>query len=246
MASNYTLDNGYGAAQASGAPFTTGNVFVLADSTEANYSKIGELYVPDTYGLVRTYSTATAALAACATGNGDVIVISPGFTTGLTAAELLSAETKGVKFFKAGQYDAASRTYKVNRATAALPATTQSALFTVTGRIKLIDIKGVVTTVIQTQICNTKITANPTVGADVDICSNKDITAAAVGTVFSITGTLATAMVQTTSGAGVFQAAPLTIEAGTIDLVTAATNTGSVKWYVEYQPIDPGAMVLAA
>ena len=45
----------------------------------------------------------------------------------------------------------------VERATAALPATTQSALFNVVGgRIAVLGIIGEVTTVIQTQACNTK------------------------------------------------------------------------------------------
>lgn len=244
--SSFNLNVGYGAGQLAGAPFTTGKVFFVASSSDTNLAYIDGLFTPDGEGVQRRYSTITAALAACTAGNGDVIVLSPSFTTALTAAELLSAETKGVKFYNAGQLDPASGTYKVNRATAALPQTTQSGLFTVTGRIKLLDIKGVVTTIIQTQANNTKLVANPTVGADVDLCAVNDITADAVGTVYSITGTLANAMVATTSGAGVFQAAPLTIEAGTIDLSCAASNTGSVKWYVEYLPIDPGARVFAA
>jgi hypothetical protein len=52
-------------------------------------------------------------------------------------------------------------------------------------------------------------------------------------------------MVATTSGAGVAQAAPLIVAAGTIDLSTAATNTGATKWLVRYIPIDPGAAVFA-
>lgn len=246
MASNYQSANGYGLAQLAGAPFSTGKVFVVASSSDASYSLMADLFVPDEDGDVRLHASITSALAACVTGRGDVIVQTPGFTTAATAAEILSAETKGVKVMNAGAFDPASGTYKVNRATAALPATAASAIFTVTGRIKLIDIKGVVTTIIQTQANNTKLIANPTVGADVDMCAVNDITADAVGTVYSITGTLANAMVATTSGAGVFQAAPLTVEAGTIDLSCAATNTGSVKWYIEYLPLDPFAQVVVA
>jgi hypothetical protein len=240
------LNAGYGQAQGGNMPFTTGKVFFLISSSESNLPRLQSLFVPDEDGDVRIFTTATAALAACVSGRGDIIVQSPAFTTAFTAAEVVSADTKGVRVFNAGQYDPASGTYKVARATAALPATAASAIFTVTGRIKLIDIKGVVTTLIQTQANNTKLIANPTVGADVDICAVNDITADAVGTVYSITGTLANAMVATTSGAGVFQAAPLTVEAGTIDLSCAATNTGSVKWYIEYLPLDPGAKVIAA
>lgn len=241
---NYTRNSGYGLAQIANAPFTTGKIFAVSVSGDTNFNNINELYGYDSEGVARRYSTITAALAACVAGRGDVIILSPAFTTALTAAELLSAETKGVSFVQAGKN--VNGIYFEHRTTASLPATTASALFTVTGRIKLISIIGEVTTIVQTQACNAKLIANPTVGADVDLCAVLDITAAAVGTQFSITGTLANAMVKTTSGAGVFQAAPLLIQPGTIDLSTSANNTGSVKWRIEYVPVDAGARVFAA
>lgn len=242
----YNLNANYGMAQAAALPYTTGKVFFVSDAADTtNFNGIDGLYVPDAEGTQRRYSTFTAALAASVTGRGDLIMVSPNFTTALTAAELLSAETKGVQVYRAG-LRTETGLYVAYRATATLPQTTQSALFTVTGRIRLLDIQGVVTTVVQTQANNTKIVANPTVGADVDMCAVLDITAAAVGSVFSITGTLATAMVKTVSGVGVYQAASQTVEAGTIDLSCAASNTGSVKWSLRYMPIDPGAIVVAA
>lgn len=237
-------NSGYGQAQVGGIPFTTGKVFIIADSSDANFNQIDQLFSPDEEGVQRRYSGYTAALAACTAGHGDIIVVSPDFSTAPSAAELLAAETKGVRIVNAAE--SASGESQVFRATAALPQTTAEAIFTVTGRVKLIGILGVVTTVIETQANNTKLIANPTVGADVDLCAVNDISADAVGTVYSITGTLADAMVATTSGAGVFQAAPLTIEAGTIDLSCAASNTGSVKWTAIYEPLEPGAKMIAA
>lgn len=237
-------NSGYGQAQLGGIPFSTGKVFVIADSNDSNFSAIDNLFKPDEDGVQRRHSSFTSALAACTAGHGDTIIVSPDFSTAPTAAELLAAETKGVRIVDAAQ--SASGQSQVFRATAALPQTTAEALFTVTGRVKLIGILGVVTTVIQTQANNTKLVANPTVGADVDLCAVNNISADAVGTVYSITGTLADAMVATTSGAGVFQAAPLFIEAGTIDLDCAASNTGSVKWTAIYEPLEPGAKVVAA
>ena len=62
--------------------------------------------------------------------------------------------------------------FKVSRATAALPQTTQSALFTVTGgRVMILGVVGEVTTIIQNQANNTKLVANPTTGTDVDLCA---------------------------------------------------------------------------
>src|SRR5688572_28180428 len=84
----------------------------------------------------------------------------------------------------------------VERATAALPPTTASALFTVsTVRVSVTSNVGEVTTVIQTRANNTMIEFSPTdAGATQDLCAVLDIAADAVGTMYSITGTPATAM----------------------------------------------------
>ncbi len=134
----------------------------------------------------------------------------------------------------------------VERATAALPAGVAGALFTVTGVIQILEIRGEVTTIIQTQANATKLVSNPTVGASVDLCATDDITADAVGTMYSITGTLANPMIATTSGAFESQANPVTVAAGTIDLDCAATNTGSVKWTLVYRPVSSDGSVVAA
>ena len=136
---------------------------------------------------------------------------------------------------------------KVDRATASLPQTTQSALFTVaTGRVLLTGIVGEVTTVIQTQANNTKIVSNPTTGTDVDLCAVLNITAKEVGTLFGITGLFSDALVGANAGAGVLPRNGIVIPIGTIDLNCAASNTGSVKWSVTYVPLDNGATITAA
>lgn len=134
----------------------------------------------------------------------------------------------------------------VERATAALPQTTQAALFTVSGRVLVTQIVGEVTTIIQTQANATKLVINPTVGADVDMCATDDITADAVGTQYSITGTLADAMVSTTSGGFEAQSTAVEVQDGTIDLNCAASNTGSVKWTLHYISLTPGSTVTTA
>ena len=133
----------------------------------------------------------------------------------------------------------------VQRATKALPATTTEALFTVSGgRVMIRQILGEVTTVIQTQACNLKLNANPTVGSSVDICADLNISALAVGILLGITGTFATALAQ--GLALVAQAAPTIVSAGTIDAITSATNTGAMKWTARWMPIDEGAVLVAA
>ena len=223
---------------------TTGKVFMVSTTSDGNYDALTQLFKVDPSGEVRLFTTITAALAACVSGRGDVVLLSKGFTTAPTLTELATAATKGVIMEQAG--GRLGDAFHTARAPATLPATTATPYFTVTGKIKLLDIVGEVTTVIQTQANNTKLIANPTVGADVDLCAVNDITADAVGTIYTITGTLANAMVATTSGAGVAQAAPLVIAAGTIDLSCAATNTGATKWLVRYQPLESGARVFAA
>jgi hypothetical protein len=136
---------------------------------------------------------------------------------------------------------------RVDRATAALPQTTAGALFTVAGgRVCITEIVGEVTTAIQNQANNTKLTANPTTGTSVDICAVLDIANDEVGTLYGITGTFATAMVGVNAGATVKQTNGVIVNTGTIDLDCAASNTGSVKWSIVYYPIDSGATITAA
>ena len=132
------------------------------------------------------------------------------------------------------------------RATGAIAQTGLLNLFTVTGLIQVLAIRGEVTTVIQTQANDTKIVSNPTVGADVDMCAVDDITADAVGTLYSITGTAANPMIATTSGAFEEQANPITVAAGTIDMSCGANNSGEVKWTLLWRPVSLGASVVAA
>jgi hypothetical protein len=134
----------------------------------------------------------------------------------------------------------------VERASATLPQTGQTAYFTVIGRVIVTQIVGEVTVVIETQANATKLIANPTVGADVDMCATNDITADAVGTVYTITGTLADAMIATTSGAVQAQSNGVLVTAGTIDLDCAASNTGETKWILHYVPLDAGSSVMVA
>jgi len=135
---------------------------------------------------------------------------------------------------------------KVERATATLPQTTQAALFTVSGgRCLVTSIVGEVTTVIETQANNTKVVFNPTLGADTDLCAVLDITADAVGTLYSVYNA-ATALFGMI-GVGVLpESTGFIVQDGTIDLNCAASNTGSVKWTVHYVPLDDGAKIVAA
>jgi hypothetical protein len=136
---------------------------------------------------------------------------------------------------------------RVDRATATLPQTTQSALFTIsTGRVLLFGIVGEVTTIIQNQANNTKLVANPTTGSDVDICAVLSIANKEAGCLFGITGLFTDAMVGSNAGATTWPYKPVVLPVGTLDLNCAASNTGNVKWSLWYVPLDDGASVAAA
>ena len=129
-----------------------------------------------------------------------------------------------------------------------LPATVAEATFNVNGGEVLVHLMyGRVTTVIQTQTCNTKVTLNPTTGTSGDVASNLDITADEVGTIYVVEGD-GTALVGATAGTTWGAAGlphPFIVNAGTIDIETGATNTGRIKWHVFYEPLTPGATVTA-
>jgi hypothetical protein len=146
-----------------------------------------------------------------------------------------------------GAYTAGLLGAKVERATAALPGGTAAAIFTVAGgRVAITQIVGQVTTAIQNQTCNLKITANPTTGTSVDIAANLDVDNDEVGCLYGITGLNSDALLGINAGALPGQTRPVIVNAGTIDLETSATNTGSVKWAIFYVPIDSGAEITAA
>lgn len=139
----------------------------------------------------------------------------------------------------------------VERTTANLPQTTASSIFRVSGgKVRVLSIVGEVTTVIQTQANNTKLQfASTSPGSTTDLCAVLDITAKAVGSLFSITGTLATAMKATTNNmivpADNLATPGLVLGPGDIKLSCAASNTGQVKWTITYEPLDAGGGVAA-
>jgi len=136
----------------------------------------------------------------------------------------------------------------VTKATAALPQSTDGALFTIaTGRILLLGLVGEVTTVIQTQANNTKLKLNPTAtGADQDLCAVLNITADAVGELYTISGTVGDALRSDLLIGTPLLTNPLVLSEGDIELDCAASNTGSVAWDIVYVPFDDGATVVAA
>jgi len=129
---------------------------------------------------------------------------------------------------------------RVDRAAAALTSATVT-FFTVTGRVRLTGLYGVVTVAGSTNACSW--TVNPTAGTTTSICGNLDIDPALVGDILGITGVLATAM--TYGGAAVAMMQPLDITAGAIQFISAAAE-GTISTHLTYLPLTADGAVVAA
>lgn len=134
--------------------------------------------------------------------------------------------------------------YSVVRAAAALPATATGTLFNVVGgNVIITNIFGQVVTAMSATATNLKLNVlnTATTGA-ADISANVLVTSLATGTLLGLP-TLGSA--QTTTVYAV-QNNEFVVGAGSIRAITDATNTGTVKWYVNYIAQDPGAYIVAA
>lgn len=136
---------------------------------------------------------------------------------------------------------------RVDKAAATLPATTNQTIFTVSGGNVLIPLLyGVVTTIIQAQANNLKVTSVPTVGTAVDLAANLDVNAKEAGTLLLVEGD-GTALVGANAGAGLngIGTGCMIVPPGVIRITTSATNTGATRWQCWYVPLDNGATVVS-
>lgn len=133
---------------------------------------------------------------------------------------------------------------KVERAAATLPATGTQTIFTVTGgRILLTTLVG--ETVTATGATATTITINAVGsvnGLTTALATATDYTSKSVGTEFAFSTLGGAAVV----GGAFNQNNETVLTPGTIQIVTSATNTGTVKWTLMFIPLDDGATVTAA
>jgi len=133
------------------------------------------------------------------------------------------------------------------RATAVLTAATVP-LFTVAGgRIKITQIIGEITTVMEALISNVSLSATPTTGTARAMCATTDIQSYAAGDILGITGINTDALLPPAS-AGVIEAQTtgVIVQEGVINVISDAAPTGSIRWTLKWIPIDEGAAVIAA
>lgn len=137
-------------------------------------------------------------------------------------------------------------TWQLDTATSTT-ALTSGTIFTYTGSIELYII-GRVSSEIAVAVTNTQLTVTADALAAYDLCAVLDISGFDAGTILSITGTVANAMVGTdaegTIGPG--QANPIyttSVTSGVISTVFGAATAGEIVWELLWRPLSAGATV---
>ena len=185
--------------------------------------------------------------------SGDSLFGILGGATGLTTFPAAAVPANGVSLAEVLRYICETQLAAANAsqprvatATSASPLTTGT-IFTYTGTIEIMAIVGRVTTVVQAQATTVKLsTVNDALSA-YDLCTTVDANAAAVGTLLSITGTAANAMVATAGGAlAPTQASRIITTCTTSGIIRAtfgAASTGAIAWMLVWRPVSAGATV---
>lgn len=139
---------------------------------------------------------------------------------------------------------------KVDLAAAQFTGTTTH--FTITGGPVAIKHMGLhITTALPAGANTLKLQITPDGGAATDLCGATDTAAAAINSLFLVDGVKATALVKTTD-AGIGVAAnehqPIILSPGVIKTVFSAgpPATGAGVLFVEYEPLVPGAAIVAS
>lgn len=238
----------YGAI-AKAIPFSAGKTFFLLTTTEAMMARFLELYPNDADGVPRIYSDYASAITAIQgeadSGVGCALYVSVNFTTAPTAAQLTSLNAAKVSVFQMGVKNE-DGTYFSTKAAYSLATATTTSLFQVNGKIEVIEIVSeVVTTPGTTASSGYTFQIFPGTSTTAAVfAATTNIQGQPAGATFNITGTLANALVVTsTQGVFVRQAAPLVVSSGTISSNVTATTGGFVKTRLRYKPLEPGAFV---
>jgi hypothetical protein len=146
-----------------------------------------------------------------------------------------------------------AQSLQVSRGAQSLPQTTTDLLYRVYGgRVLVRQLVGEVTTIIQNsdpvvKVSSKKLSdASAAVGTAVDIASTVDITSLEVGGTVFVEGD-GTALVKANAGSVLIgtNSGNWICPQGEIYLTTGASKSGAIKWDLWYQPLDPGAYVVA-
>lgn len=83
-------------------PLTAGKIFFVADSADAWYERLQNLFPPDVDGEVRLFSNLDTAVGACVVNRGDVIVVFPNYTMTVSTAGGLTLDVAGITLLGLG------------------------------------------------------------------------------------------------------------------------------------------------
>jgi hypothetical protein len=169
---------------------------------------------------------------------------------GIATYPAAAAAADAVSMAEVLRYISEQQAPRLATAANASPLTTGD-LFDYTGSIKILDIIGVVTTVVQAQATTIQLSITADALAAYDICATVDANGFDVGTILSITGTAANAMVGTDAQGAIApgQANSViasSITSGVIGVTFGAASTGAITWYLLWQPLVVGATVVAS
>jgi hypothetical protein len=135
---------------------------------------------------------------------------------------------------------------RVDRATAVFTGISSTPIFTIAGgRVAIKSIIGQITTG-ASGATNISLVSNPTTGTSADIGTAKAAAGLEIGTLLTISGTVADAVYAVSAGTAQAQARDVIVPIGAIEFSLSAGETISVKWSIFYVPIDDGAYVEAA
>lgn len=117
-------------------------------------------------------------------------------------------------------------------------------VFTVVGPVRITSFFGRVATVIGAGAATLQWVADVG-GTDSNLCAaSASIANAAVGRIFTVVGTVATAMsIGTGDAAAQGTTTPLYVNTCTLDLVVGTGTTGTVDWFIGWEPMDAGANI---
>lgn len=135
--------------------------------------------------------------------------------------------------------------YIVSRLAATLPQTAQTPYFNITGKVQIIEIIGEAIAASAAGANTLGLWWSPaTGGADVALCGVVDSDPNTIGNKYTITGTVANAMVKTLIDLIIpNQATPLILGPGTIDLKTSASKAGTTIWSIKYVPLTSDGLI---
>jgi hypothetical protein len=126
-------------------------------------------------------------------------------------------------------------------------------IFTISGGpVAITALIAVCTEAVSNHACAAKLVCDPTAGIDTDMCATVDIDQLAIGSFLTIDGTIANAMVIAVPGTalplGIGMDIPLIVPVGTIDLnlANSTPTSGIATFYLRYQPLAVGAIVLGS